>query len=76
MLDVIIIDEAVHDTRTGIAVALGALRGFFKLLIWAGDHYQGEGIVTGSRDQRRLPRPISKCLCLTCRVGQPRCEPL
>ncbi|OAL44708.1 hypothetical protein IQ07DRAFT_635993 [Pyrenochaeta sp. DS3sAY3a] len=45
--DVLIIDEAVCDMRAGIAVALGALRGRVKLIVWAGDHYQGEGIVTG-----------------------------
>ena len=46
--DVLIIDEAARDTRAGIAVALGSLRGRVKLVVWAGDHNQGEGVVVGA----------------------------
>ncbi|KAL6705015.1 hypothetical protein ACN47E_007418 [Coniothyrium glycines] len=43
--DVLIIDEAAGDTRASIAVALGGLLERLKLIVWAGDHYQGKGIV-------------------------------
>ncbi|KAJ4365330.1 hypothetical protein N0V83_008951 [Neocucurbitaria cava] len=46
--DLLIIDEAAHETRAGISVALGALAGRVKLIVWAGDHHQGEGVIVGA----------------------------
>ncbi|KAL1798835.1 hypothetical protein ACET3X_002872 [Alternaria dauci] len=45
--DVLIIDEAARESRAGIAVALGTLHGRVKVIVWAGDHKQGTGIITG-----------------------------
>jgi hypothetical protein len=45
--DVLIIDEAARESRAGIAVALGTLSGRVKVIVWAGDHKQGVGIIGG-----------------------------
>jgi hypothetical protein len=45
--DVVVIDEAAREHLAGIATVLGALRGRIGVVVWSGDHMQGEGIVVG-----------------------------
>jgi hypothetical protein len=44
----LIINKAARESRAGIAVALGALYGRVKTIVWASDHHQGEAIIVGT----------------------------
>jgi hypothetical protein len=45
--DLLIIDEAARESRTGLAVALGSLAGRVKGIQWTGDKAQGSALVVG-----------------------------
>ncbi len=74
--DVLIIDEAARETRAGLAVALGSLAGRIKLVVWAGDHKQGEAPVMGKNmniGHKLLSRNVFAALA-DAGIGDTACE--
>jgi hypothetical protein len=75
--DLLVIDEAARELRAGVAVALGALYGRVKGIVWAGDHQQGQSVIVGADSNvgyRLLSRNVFASLAESEKGGERPCE--